>query len=100
MFKGYMDAETYNSMLFEEGIYYPIIFYQDKEIGKFFIFMPIKDCNENMDIGEADSFEEAYAIAQNYLNSYHTEHHKYPKYVNPYNIDTDDNEILVMVKYS
>ncbi len=100
MLNGYIDENTYNSLIFEEGTYYPLIFTQDKEIGKFFIYMPIKDCNEDINVGVADSFEEAYEIAQKYLNSYYTEHHKYPKYVNPYNIDTDDNEILVMVKYS
>ena len=100
MAKGFIDEETYERLIFEEGTYYPMIFTIEKDIGKYLIFMPIKDCNDEIDVGIADSFDEAYKKSQDYLDSYIKKFHKYPKYINPYNIQIDDNEILVMVKYS
>lgn len=97
----FMIRRSYESLIYEQGIFYPIIFLGEKGKSSFYsIFMPVKDINENYDIGMADSFEKAYEIAQNYLRKYVKINGRCPKYVNPYNIDIDEDEILVMVKYN
>lgn len=96
----HINPEYYDEIISEEGFYYPIIFSIDEIANKYYMYMPIKDCNKEYDIGTADSFEQAYSISQKYLNEYKRKHNKYPKYVNPYNIIIEENEILVMVKYN
>ncbi len=98
--KNYINVDDYESFIMEEGAYYPLIFNYDKEVDRYYVYMPIKDCNDDISVGDAPCFEEAYEIARKYLVSYRMRYNKCPKYVNPYNIEIEDEERLVMVKYS
>ena len=84
-------------MLCDEGVFYPMIFCGNEQDG-FSVFMPIRDDNDDISAGYGISFTKAYEVAREYLVMYRMQYGKFPKYVNPYRIDIDEDEFVVMVK--
>ena len=97
MTNGYMDDMTYQQRLCEDGVFYPLIFCGDDKDG-FFVYMPIHDGNEDISVGFGASFLEAYKTAQTYLIKFRMQYGRFPKHINPYQIDLNENEYVVMIK--
>ena len=97
MAKRSIDENIYNQMLCDEGVFYPMIFCGNEQDG-FSVFMPIRDDNDDISAGYGISFTKAYEVAREYLVMYRMQYGKFPKYVNPYRIDIDEDEFVVMVK--
>lgn len=66
--------------------------------GGIYVYVPIKDGTDDISVGYGKSFADAYRLARQHLINFHIQHGRFPKYVNPYHIETEDNEFLVMVK--
>lgn len=94
MYRGYSDYERF---ICEQGLYYPMIFTSTDD-GGIYVYVPIKDGTDDISVGYGKSFAEAYRLARQYLINFRIHHGRFPKYVNPYHIETEDNEFLVMVK--